>query len=130
MKEEPAGDGWLFFFMVKSIYQQMAQGLAQITRYNDFTILYRGKELAVTALLGDTMDVLQPGGLQGQFVAHVKILRATVVAALGQGGEPKSNELVTFPSQPHNGLIPRELMITDLIPDQYSFSFSLKDPTQ
>jgi hypothetical protein len=114
--------------MPNSIYQQLSSGLAQAVRYGDRSILYRGKTIACAVLLGNTSTQLVPGGLQTDAVVHVKIPKASV--PIGPDGEPHTNEPVTFPAAPANGLIPRPFIIQEVIPEEYAWNFTLVDPSK
>ena len=72
--------------------------------------------------------MLDVGGLRYETVVHVKIQR--VLVNLGQEGEPHTNEEVTYPAEPVAGLSPRRYKIGDVVNDEFSFSFSLTDPTK
>lgn len=114
--------------MPNSIYDQLAQGLAQAGRYGKRRVLYRGQSIECTVLLGNTSTKLVDGGLQTEAVIHVLILRSLV--PIGPDGDPHTNEYMTFPDKPGNGLIPRELMINEVIPQEWDFAVTLVDPTK
>lgn len=116
--------------MPRSIYDQMAGALAQMTKYADRTILFRGHVLPCVVLVGDTSTKLVPGGLEAVTVVHIKVLRSVIEPALGQGGDPRTNEFVTYPAEPMHHLEPYVFKIADLIPESFAWSFTLEDPSR
>jgi hypothetical protein len=113
---------------MRTIYDMMADSLAYVGEIGDRHILYRGKELLCTVLLGNTNTKLEAGGLQTVAVVHVKILRKLV--PIGADGEPHTMEPVSFPAKPEHGLVPREFIIDEVIPEEYAYNFTLVDPTK
>lgn len=106
----------------------MAAGLAQASRQGKRSILYRGKVIECVVLLGNTTNKLSMGGLESVAVTHVKILRSLV--PIGQDGEPKTYEPVTFPAVAQAGLFPRNLVIEEIVAEEFAYSFTLVDPTK
>ena len=106
----------------------MDEGLAQADRYGERNIFYRGKAIDCTVLLGNTSTQLVPGGLQTVATVHVKVRRKLV--PIGTDGEPHTNERVTFPATPMHGLVPRDLIIDEVIPEEYEYNFTLVDPSK
>lgn len=78
-------------------------------------------------LLGDNSTKLEMGGLHDQSIVHVKVRRELV--PIGQDGDPHTNERVMYPAIADNGLTPRSYAISIVIPDEFSFAFTLIDPS-
>lgn len=113
--------------MPNSIYDQLGQGLRQAARYGKRQILYRGKVLTVSVLLGNTSTALADGGLQVDSVAHVLIPRALV--PIGQDGQPQTNERITYPAVETDGVQPREYMIHKIVSQEWDYALELLDLT-
>lgn len=114
--------------MPNSIYDQMGAALGQASRQGERTILYRGKVIECVVLIGANSTKLGIGGLETISVTHVKVLRSLI--PIGQDGEPHTTEAVTFPATTMAGLIPKEFVIEEIIPEEFAYSFSLVDPTK
>lgn len=115
--------------MTKTIYDQLNQALVQATRIGARAILYRGVSVPCTVLLGNTSTKLVEGGLQTEAIIHVLISRQDVPMG-SQDGDPHTNEFVDFPDKPGKGLIPRQLMINEVIPQEWDFAITLVDPSK
>ncbi len=114
--------------MPKTIYDQLNQALGQAIRYGQRFVLYRGQSIECAVLLGNESTRLQDGGLQTESIVHILIPRSAV--PMPQDGDPHTNEIVTFPDKPSNGLIPREFMISEVIAQEWNFALTLVDPSR
>lgn len=114
--------------MANSIYDQMGAALAQASGQGKRSILYRGKVIECVVLIGVTSTRLETGGLTEQKVVHVKVTRELV--PIGQDGDPHTNESVTYPAVPTNGLTPALYSIEEVIGEEYAWNFTLVDPTK
>lgn len=115
--------------MPNSIYNQLAAGLRQAAGYGQRSILFRGKVIQCTVLLGSSSTALMPGGLNESSTIHCKVPRAEV--AIGNDGEPHTNESVTvFPQQGSNTLEPQECKIEEIVAEEYCYNFSLVDTSK
>lgn len=113
---------------MNSIYDQLTSALGQVAAVGQRSIRYRGQNIPCVVLPGNTTTMLDVGGLRYDTVVHVKIQR--ILVKLGQEGEPHTNEPVTYPAVAGNNLMPRLYKIGDVINDEFSFSFTLTDPTK
>ena len=111
-----------------SIYDQLGAALAQAAVEGQRSILYRGKVIPCVVLQGVESTALGHGGLQTKAVVHVKIVSSLL--PIGQDGIPHENERVTYPATPTSGLIPFLYAISEVIPEEYAYSFTLVDPSQ
>lgn len=115
--------------MPNSIYAQMGQGLAQAARYGNREILYRGKVIECSVLIGVESTKLMAGGLQVDRTVHIKVGRQLV--PIGQDGEPHTTERVVYPAAPtKDGLIPFTFQIEEVIAEEYAYNFTLVDPSK
>jgi hypothetical protein len=113
---------------MNTIYDVMRRGLKYAGELGDRKILYRGKEIECTVLLGNTSTTLEHGGLQTVAVVHVKVVRERI--PIGADGEPHTNERVDFPAKAEHGLVPRQFRIEEVIPEEYAYNFTLVDPSK
>lgn len=114
--------------MPNSIYDQLNQGLVQAGRTGQRSVLYRGKTILCTVLVGDTSTALGQGGLQDRQTVHILI--PTQLIPFGQDGDPHTNETVLYPAVLTDGLTPRSLMIHEAVPLEWCWALTLIDPSQ
>ena len=114
--------------MPNSIYDQMGAALTQASRQGQRSILYRGKVIECVVLIGNSTTALQLGGLGENKTIHVQVLRSLI--PIGPQGDPHTNEQVTYPAVPVDGLLPKVYRVDDVIGQEWAWSFTLTDPTK
>lgn len=116
--------------MVNSIYTQLDRALGQAAKQGQRSILYRGKVLECVVLLGASSTKLEWGGVQDLSVVHILVQRSLIAVVIGQEGEPRTNEIVTYPAVLTAGIQPKEFRIDEVVGQEWDWAIALTDPTK